>query len=66
MKNRLAEVRREKGVSQLALAKITGVSPSDLSRIENHRMVCYPNWRKRISRALAESEARIFPLEELR
>ncbi len=64
--NRLAEVRKQKGVSQLALAKMTNIAPSDLSRIENRRMVCYPAWKKRICGALGVSESEIWPLEELR
>ena len=66
MRNRLAELRHQRQMSQLNLAKLTGIQPSDLSRIENHRMVCYPAWKKRLSRALGVSEQEIFPLEELR
>lgn len=64
--NRLAQVRRQKGVSQLGLSKLTNIAPSDLSRIENFRMVCYPAWKKRICRALGVAEGEIFPLDGLR
>lgn len=64
--NKLAQVRKEKGVSQLALSKVTNIAPSDISRIENFRMVCYPGWKKRICGALGVSESEIWPLEELR
>jgi len=59
--NRLKEIRREKGLSQLRLAFVTGISPSDISRIENDWIRPYPGWRKRFSRALGISEDEIFP-----
>ena len=64
--NKLAQVRKEKGVSQLALSKVTNIAPSDISRIENFRMVCYPGWKKRICRALGVGEGEIFPVDGLR
>jgi transcriptional regulator with XRE-family HTH domain len=64
--NRLAEIRKQKKISQLRLSKFTGISPSDLSRIENYRMLAYPAWKQRIARALNVPEREIFPQEELR
>jgi len=63
-KTKLAQVRQERKMSQLSLAKLTNIAPSDLSRIENHRMVCYPDWKKRLSHALRISEYELFPLDE--
>ena len=65
-KHRLAEIRKAQGVSQLALAKVTNIAPSDISRIENRRLLAYPAWRRRIARALGVPEAEIWPLEDLR
>ena len=62
--NRLAEIRKEKGLSQLKLTMATGIAPGDISRIENGLMVPYPGWRKRLARALGTVEAELFPGEK--
>ena len=62
--NRLKEARKEKGLSQLKLAFMTGIPPSEISRIENDWIKPYPGWRKRLSRALGKPELELFPLEE--
>lgn len=62
--NKLREARKEKGLSQLKLAFVTGIAPGDISRIENGWLVPYPGWRKRLSRALGVPETELFPLEE--
>lgn len=59
--NRLREVRKEKGLSQLKLAFMTGIAPSEISRIENGWLKPYPGWRKRLSRALDMPESELFP-----
>jgi len=64
MRNRLAEVRKKQGISQLRLAYLTGIQPPEISRIETGRLKPYPGWRKRIARALKVSEAEIFPEDE--
>ena len=60
MTNRLREIRQEKGISQLRLAYLTGVSPSAISKVENGHMSAFPNWRKRFALALKVREAEIF------
>lgn len=62
--NRVREVRKEKGLSQLKLSFMTDISPWDISRIENDWLKPYPGWRKRLSKALGISEAELFPSEE--
>ena len=59
--NRLKEIRNERGLSQLRLAMLTGIAPSELSRIENGWIRPYPGWRKRLARALETTEAELFP-----
>lgn len=62
--NRLREARKEKGLSQLKLAFVTGIPPSEISRIENDWIKPYPGWRKRFARALGVPESELFPPEE--
>ena len=59
--NRLKELRTVKGFSQLTLAKLTNIAPSDISRIENGWLRPYAGWRKRLARALAVTEKEMFP-----
>jgi len=62
--NKLKEVRKEKGLSQLKLALMTGIAPGDISRIENGWLKPYPGWRKRLARALGIPESELFPDEK--
>lgn len=62
--NNLREVRGKKGLSQLRLAMVTGISPWDISRIENEWIRPYPGWRKRLARALGTTEDELFPTEK--
>jgi transcriptional regulator with XRE-family HTH domain len=62
--NNLQKVRKEKGLSQLKLALMTGIAPSEISRIENDWLKPYPGWRKRLARALGITEAKLFPDEK--
>jgi len=57
----LREARKERGISQLRLALLTGITPSDISRIENNWIYPFPGWRKRLARALGKTEAELFP-----
>jgi transcriptional regulator with XRE-family HTH domain len=59
--NNLKKIRKLRGLSQLALAKLTNIAPTDISRIENGWLHPYPNWRKRFAKALNEKEKAIFP-----
>ena len=61
MENNLKEVRKEKGVSQVKLSRLTLIAPSDISRIENGWLRPYPGWRKRIAEALGVTEIELFP-----
>lgn len=61
VQNKLSAVRKSKGLSQLRLSFLTGIPPSDISRIENGWLVPYPGWRKRFARALGATEHEIFP-----
>ena len=61
--NRLKELRAQKGFSQLTLAKLTNIAPTDISRIENDWLRPYPGWRKRLSKALGVPETELFPTE---
>lgn len=64
LKNNLREVRKQRGLSQLRLSFLTGIPPSDISRIENEWLKPYPGWRKRLARGLGVSEAELFPIEK--
>jgi len=61
MTNNLKKVRQERGISQLKLAFLTGIGPSEISRIENGWIKPYPGWRKRIAQALDVGEDQLFP-----
>ena len=59
--NNLKEIRNKKGFSQLTLAKLTNIAPTDISRIENSWLRPYAGWRKRLAKALALTEKELFP-----
>lgn len=59
--NLLKEIRAKRGFSQLTLAKLTNIAPSDISRIENGWVRPYAGWRKRLARALGVTERELFP-----
>ena len=62
--NKLKEVRNERSLSQLKLSFLTGISPGDISRIENDWIRPYPGWRKRLAKALGTTQAELFPDEK--
>jgi transcriptional regulator with XRE-family HTH domain len=64
MNNHLKEIRTKQGLSQLDLAKLTNIAPTDISRIENNWIWPYPGWRKRLAEALKIDENRLFPCEK--
>lgn len=64
MTNNLRKIRKERGLSQLRLAYMTGIPPNEISRIENEWLRAYPGWRKRLARALGTTESELFPTEE--
>lgn len=59
--NRLKEFRKQRELSQLRLAMVTGIAPTEISRIENGWLRAYPGWRKRLARALGTTELELFP-----
>ena len=61
--NLLKEIRTKRGLSQLALAKLTNIAPTDISRIENGWLRPYLGWRKRLAKALGTTEKELFPEE---
>lgn len=63
--NRLKEVRKERGLSQLRLAMLTNIAPSDISRIENGWLHPYAGWKKRLAMALDSTESELFPAERV-
>jgi DNA-binding XRE family transcriptional regulator len=63
MKNLLKATRLKRGYSQLTLAKLTNIAPTDISRIENGWLRPYAGWRKRLAEALCVGEAELFPEE---
>jgi len=58
--NRVAEERKKQGLSQLRLSYLTGIQPTEISRIETGRIRPYRGWRQRIAKALKVSEAELF------
>ncbi len=52
MKNRLRLLREKKGLSQLALSRMTGIAGNIISNIENEKLFFYLGWKKRIADAL--------------
>ena len=61
MGNNLKDIRSQQGLSQLDLAKLTNIAPTDISRIENGWIKPYSGWRKRLAEALNIKESELFP-----
>jgi transcriptional regulator with XRE-family HTH domain len=61
MGNNLRKFRKQKRLSQLKLAFLTGIAPGDISRIENGWLKPYPGWRRRFADALGVTENQLFP-----
>ena len=53
----LRKIRQERGISQVKLCQLTGISQADISAIENKWKRPYSGWRKRIALALGVPEA---------
>lgn len=62
--NRLKEIRKSQGLTQLDLAIKTGILPNEISRLENDKTHAYPGWKRRICLALEVEEADIWPERE--
>jgi transcriptional regulator with XRE-family HTH domain len=61
LENNVKKYREEKNLTQLKLAVLADMSPSDLNQIENERKYPFPGWRKKISKALGRTEKEVFP-----
>jgi ribosome-binding protein aMBF1 (putative translation factor) len=59
--NNLKEIRSSKGLSQFELAKLSNITPADISKIENNWICPFPGWRKRLASALKVRESDLFP-----
>jgi transcriptional regulator with XRE-family HTH domain len=61
LENNIKKYREEKNFTQLKLAALAEMSPSDLNQVENSKKHPFPKWRKKISKALGRSEKEVFP-----
>ncbi len=61
MNNNLRIIREKKGLSQLALSRISGVPGNVISNLELGKVYPYPGWRKKLSQALELPEEEVFP-----
>lgn len=50
-----------RGWSLQRVADLTGISQSDLSRLERGGLPAFPGWRKRLARAFRADERELFP-----
>ena len=62
--NRIKAIRKEKGMQQIDLAKVVGVSQPFMHDLENNRRGARPDTYKRIADALGVSERELFEDEE--
>ena len=61
MNNEVKKTRKNKGLSQFELSKLSNITQSDISQIENGKIYPYQGWRKRLSEALEVPEKELFP-----
>ncbi|AOQ23854.1 hypothetical protein MTAT_04870 [Moorella thermoacetica] len=57
---RLKQIRLQRGLSLTRLCQLTGIHPSNLSRIEKGLIYPYPGWRKRLTEAIGVPEDILF------
>jgi transcriptional regulator with XRE-family HTH domain len=57
----LRRERTMRGWSLQRVADLTGISQSDLSRLERGGLPAFPGWRKRLARAFRADERELFP-----
>ncbi|MDP2729039.1 MAG: helix-turn-helix transcriptional regulator [Dehalococcoidales bacterium] len=62
--NRIRELREKSGLSQVELARRARMASTNLSAIENGRLIAWPKLRRRLARALKTTEADLFPTEK--
>lgn len=63
MKNRIKEIRNQKGLTILQLAELVGTSDANISRVENGQRRLDVGWMKKISQALGVSPFELLPQE---
>lgn len=59
--NNLKSERAKRGFTQFELAKMSNVSPADISKIERGVTIPFPGWRRKLSNALGVPEKEVFP-----
>ncbi|MBC2723331.1 helix-turn-helix transcriptional regulator [Desulfosporosinus sp.] len=59
--NRIKEIRKKQKVTQKELSKMTGISQSELSLIENGKKTCIVETAKKIAKALGFSVEHVWP-----
>lgn len=50
--NNLKKIRQERNMTQFELGIRAGITPTDISRIENDKIFLYPGWLKKLALAL--------------
>ena len=63
-KNRIKEIREQKGLSQSCLARMVGVAEPSLCQVERGQRAPWPKLRRALARALKTTQAELFPPEE--
>lgn len=61
LKLKLAEILKDRNLSQSKLARLADINQADLNSMIHCKRPAFPGWRKRISRALEMPEAEVFP-----
>jgi transcriptional regulator with XRE-family HTH domain len=56
----LTVVRKERGWSKSELGRRTGISLSDICKLERKKITPWPAWRKRLSEVLGIDDALLF------
>lgn len=49
---KITQIRKEKGLNKSQLGRMTGISLSDICKLEGGHVTPYPGWEKRIAEAL--------------
>ncbi|MGI6286264.1 helix-turn-helix transcriptional regulator [Neomoorella humiferrea] len=57
---RIKAERLRRNWSQFELAKRANITQADICKIEHGKIYVYPNWRKRLAKALGMSEIELF------
>lgn len=50
--NNMRKIRKERGLTQFELAKLSNINPSSISNLESGKIYFYPGWLKRIAEVL--------------